>query len=162
MKKEINLKELRKDAEEGYRRGDFFCSESIVATIRNHFDMDIPLEAVAMASGFPVGVGRAKCMCGAISGGVMSLGYFFGRQEGGDPKVQKMMELSNELHTAFRAKNRVACCSILTSKMDMASREHIDQCVRFTGEMAEETAKIIVRELPEQYVFVEEKESVLN
>jgi len=31
--------------------------------------------------------------------------------------------------------------------MDMASGEHKAQCIRFTGEMAEKAAEIIVREL---------------
>jgi hypothetical protein len=31
--------------------------------------------------------------------------------------------------------------------MVLASPAHMDQCVAFTGEVAEETAKIIIREL---------------
>jgi C_GCAxxG_C_C family probable redox protein len=46
---------------------------------------------------FPVGIGKSKCVCGAVSGGVMALGYFFGRTKGGDPKVQNTLELANEL-----------------------------------------------------------------
>lgn len=69
MKKRICLQAIREEAEAYYRNGDFYCSEAIVATIRQHFDAEIPIEAVAMASGFPVGVGGAKCICGALSGG---------------------------------------------------------------------------------------------
>jgi hypothetical protein len=31
--------------------------------------------------------------------------------------------------------------------MELGSPEHMDQCISFTGEVAEETARIIVREL---------------
>lgn len=142
----VNLNDVYNKAGELFRTGKFFCSEAIVCTMRETFDSNMPIEMISVASGFPVGVGRQKCMCGAISGGVISLGYFFGRTEGGDPKVKKTMELTAELHQIFKDKNKVACCSILTKGMDMASGEHKDQCVRFTSEMAKETARIIARE----------------
>lgn len=142
----VNLQQVYDDAGELFKKGDFFCSEAIVATIRETFDKNMPIEVISTASGFPVGVGKQKCMCGAISGGVISLGYFFGRTQGKDPKVAKTLELTAELHNAFKAKNKVACCSILTKGMDMASGEHKAQCVRFTSEMAKETARIIARE----------------
>lgn len=142
----ISLQKAYDEAGELFAKGEFFCSEAIVYTMRNIFDLEMPLSTVACASGFPVGVGRQKCMCGAISGGVISLGYFFGRSTPGDPKVGKMLELSAELHQVFKEKNRTACCSVLTKGMDMQSGEHKEQCVRFTSEMAKETARIIARE----------------
>lgn len=142
----VNLQEVYDKAGELYRKGEFFCSEAVVATMRETFDENMPIEIISTASGFPVGVGRQKCMCGAISGGVIALGYFFGRTTGGDPKVSKTLELTAELHNAFKGKNKVACCSILTRGMDMGSGEHKEQCIRFTSEMAKETAKIIARE----------------
>lgn len=142
----IDLNAIYDQAGELFRKGDFFCSEAVVSTLRDFFDPDMPESTIAVASGFPVGVGRQKCMCGAISGGIISLGYFFGRTKGGDPKVNKTLELTAELHKKFTESNRVACCKILTKGMDMASGEHKAQCIRFTSEMAKETAKIIARE----------------
>lgn len=147
MKNLINIKELRDEAEAYYRNGDFYCSEAIVATIRKHFDADIPLDAIAMASGFPVGVGGSKCICGAVSGGVMCLGYFFGRKEVKDDKVNKAMQLASELHQSFKDNHKTLCCKILTNNMKMGSDTHMEQCIGFTGEIAETTAKIIAREL---------------
>lgn len=146
MKTEVSVKNIRKEAEESYRKGDFFCSEAIMYSIRNNFELDIPEEVIAMASGFPVGIGRSKCTCGAVTGGIMALGLFFGRTNGGDPKVNKTLELANELQQSFKDKNKVLCCSILTKGMDMGSGEHKEQCIRFTGEMAAKTAEIIIRE----------------
>ncbi|WP_026476406.1 C-GCAxxG-C-C family (seleno)protein [Alkaliphilus transvaalensis] len=147
MKKEINITKIKQDAEELYRKGDFFCSEAIVYSIKNNLELDMPDEMIAMASGFPVGIGRSKCVCGAVSGGVMALGYFFGRTKGGDPKVVKTLELANELQESFKNNHKVLCCKVLTKGMDMASGEHKNQCVAFTGEIAEKTAEIVAREL---------------
>jgi C_GCAxxG_C_C family probable redox protein len=145
--KEVSIKKIRNDAEELFRRGDFYCSEAIVSSIKNNFKIDMPDEMIAMASGFPVGIGKSKCVCGAVSGGVLVLGYFFGRTKGGDPKVQKTLELANELQQSFRNNHGCLCCHVHTKGMDMASGEHKSQCISFTGEVAEKAAEIIVREL---------------
>ncbi|MDR2570960.1 MAG: C-GCAxxG-C-C family protein [Oscillospiraceae bacterium] len=151
MKKEINIKQVQYDAEEIFRIGGFYCSEAIVSSIRKNIDPDMPVELVASASGFPIGVGRSKCMCGAISGAVIALGYFFGRTEPTtvtDPKSQKCMELAYELQESFRNNHQgTLCCHIHVDGMDLSSGEHKKQCVAFTGEMARKAAELIAREL---------------
>ena len=146
----VDVQKVREDAEEYFRRGNFYCSEAVVASVRDNIAPDMPESLIAAASGFPIGVGRSKCMCGAISGGVIALGYVFGRtgpSSPADPKSQKTIELAGELQQAFRDSHRVLCCSVQTRGMDMASGEHKAQCVSFTGEMAAKTAEIIAREL---------------
>ena len=147
MKKEVSVQKIKKDAEELFR-GGFFCSEAVVSSIRDNFELDVPDMVIAMASGFPVGIGRSKCVCGAVSGGVMSLGLFFGRTKQGDPKVEKNLLLANELHDYFKTANgkNSLCCRVLTREFDMASGEHKEQCIAFTGLVAEKVAQIIVRE----------------
>jgi len=147
MKIEISIRKVKEDAESLYRKGEFFCSEAIVSSIRDNFEIDMPEEMIAMASGFPIGIGKSKCVCGAVSGGVMCLGYFFGRTKGGDTKVQNTLALANELQESFKNNHKVLCCKILTHGMDMASGEHKEQCISFTGEIAEKAAEIIAREL---------------
>ncbi|SKC42905.1 C-GCAxxG-C-C family (seleno)protein [Maledivibacter halophilus] len=147
MKKEVSIKKIKNDAEESFRRGDFYCSEAIVSSIKNNFEIDMPDEMIAMASGFPIGIGKSKCVCGAVSGGVLSLGYFFGRTKGGDPKVQNTLKLANELQQSFRDNHGCLCCHVHTKGMNMASGEHKKQCISFTGEIAQKAAQIIVREL---------------
>lgn len=144
------VEKVRRDAEEYFRTGGYYCSEAIVASVRDNLATDMPEALIAAASGFPVGVGRSKCMCGAVSGGVMSLGYVFGRtgpSTPADPKSVRALAAANELQQAFRDSHRVLCCSVHTRGMDMASGEHKAQCIAFTGEMAAKTAEIIVREL---------------
>jgi len=150
MNKKISIKKVKFDAEEVFRIGGFYCSEAIVSSIRKNIDPDMPLALVKAASGFPIGVGRAKCMCGAVSGAVIALGYFFGRTDPTtptDPNSQKCMELAYEVQDSFRKNHKTLCCHIHVKGMDLASGEHKQQCVAFTGEMAAKTAEIIAREL---------------
>ncbi|MDR2518109.1 MAG: C-GCAxxG-C-C family protein [Spirochaetaceae bacterium] len=150
MKKEISIAQVKHDAEEVFRIGGFYCSEAIISSVRKNIDPAMPEALISAGSGFPIGVGRAKCMCGAVSGAVVCLGYFFGRTTPTtptDPKSAKTMELAFELQEAFRKQHKgVLCCHVHTKDMDMASGEHKAQCVAFTGEMAAKTAEIIARE----------------
>jgi C_GCAxxG_C_C family probable redox protein len=151
MKKEVNIKQVRYDAEEVFRIGGFYCSEAIVSSVRANLAPEMPEEMVAAASGFPIGVGRSKCMCGAVTGAVICLGYLFGRKapsSPADPVSQKCLKLADELQASFRENHKgVLCCSVHTKGMDMASGEHKKQCVAFTGEMAAKLAEIAAREL---------------
>jgi C_GCAxxG_C_C family probable redox protein len=143
----IDLKLIRDEAGGLYRDGSYFCSEAIISTIRKHIDPEMPERTIAMGSGFPVGMGGSGCSCGAVAGGVIVLGYFFGRVNPRDTDVDNAMELSKELHDSFQANHNVLCCKILTNEMVLGSKRHMEQCVAFTGEVAMKTAEIIAREL---------------
>ena len=145
--KKINRDAIKAEAEQLYRDGDYYCSEAIIYTIRKHFDPDMPERAIAMGSGFPVGMGGSMCTCGAITGGVAALGYFFGRTGPRDAGVQKAMALSKELCDSFTGRHKVMCCKFHLKGLELGSPEHIEKCVGFTGEMAAKTAEIIAREL---------------
>jgi C_GCAxxG_C_C family probable redox protein len=77
----------------------------------------------------------------------MALGMFFGRTQGKDSKVSQAMALSHELHDIFKKRHQALCCRFLTRGMVLGTPQHMNQCIAFTGEVAEETAKIIAREL---------------
>ena len=147
LKNEVSIKKITKDAEDLFR-GGFFCSEAVVSAIRSNFELDVPEEVIAMASGFPVGIGRSKCLCGAVSGGVMAIGLIFGRTVQKDPQVEQTLALAKELHDWFKEANgkNALCCRILTKEFDMGAGEHKEQCIRFTGMVAGKVAEMIVRE----------------
>jgi C_GCAxxG_C_C family probable redox protein len=151
MEKTISLKKMREEAETLYRRGGFYCSEAVVSTIRAHIAPEMPEALIAAASGFPVGIGRARCICGAVSGGVIALGYFFGRTKPSsaeDAHSALTMKLAGELQESFRAAhNGVLCCHIHTKGGYMQAGKIQEQCIGFTGEMTAKTAEIITREL---------------
>lgn len=76
MDRKIDIERIRNLAEKYYRDGDFYCSEAIVKTIKDEFQLPISDDIIAAASGFPVGIGGSGCTCGAVSGGIMALGLF--------------------------------------------------------------------------------------
>lgn len=143
MRFDVDLERIRKIAEDYYRNGDFYCSEAVVKTIIDEFQIDVSEDVIKMASGFPVGMGGMGCTCGALTGGVMAIGLVYGRSQGKDPRVNKAMELSAKLYQIFCERHKVSCCKVLTRGMEKGSPEHMEQCIAFTGEMAYEAAKII-------------------
>jgi C_GCAxxG_C_C family probable redox protein len=147
LDKVIDLNKIRTTAEDYYRNLDFYCSESIVKTIKDEFNLPLSDDIIKMASGFPIGIGGSGCTCGAVVGGVMAIGLFFGRTQPKDTKVTKTMELANELHNIFKDRHKSLCCRTLTKGMTLGSPLHMCKCISLTGEVAEETAKIIAREL---------------
>lgn len=149
--KAVSPSEVQKHAEELYA-GGFFCCEAVMAAIRNDFKVDVPEAVIAMSSGMSIGAGRSGCMCGALNGGILALGMFFGRttQDGPkDPKVNALMALTHELHDWFKDANakHANCCRVLTRGFDMAGGEHKKQCIAFTGLCAGKVAEILCREL---------------
>lgn len=149
--KEVSLKAIQKMAEDNFRNG-YYCCEALMAAIRKGFDLNVPEEVIAMSSGMAVGAGRSGCMCGALNGGILALGLFFGRTEQNgptNPKSVKCMQLTHELHDWFKEKNgkNAICCRILTREFDMGKGEHKEQCIRFTGLCAWKVAEIVCREL---------------
>lgn len=142
---EIDIKEVQKDAVEIFHSG-FACSEAVIYAIRKHFQLDLSDDAIAMSSGFPWGLGGGGCICGALAGGTMILGYFFGRTIPGDPQIKECFKLSQELHEYFTNSFGASCCRILTRGKEKNSPERKAQCTKFVSETVKKTAEIILRE----------------
>ena len=144
----IDVEQIRREAEEMYAAGGFSCSETVVLATMRHLDPDMPERMVAAATGFAMGVGRSKCLCGAVTGGVMCLGYLFGRTRPKEPGSEKCVALAHELQESFRQNNQgVLCCHVYLKDMDFASPERKARCGGFVGEIAAKVAEIVAREL---------------
>lgn len=146
MTTNINMEQLKSDAVEIFCNG-FACSESVIYALRKHFQIDLSDDAIAMSSGFPWGLGGGGCLCGAVAGGTMILGYFFGRTTPGDPKNLKCFALTEEFHDAFKKAFGATCCRILTKDMEKQSQERKEHCIKMVLFTVEKVAEIIIREL---------------
>ena len=104
-------------------------------------------DAIAMSSGFPWGLGGGGCICGALAGGTMCIGYFFGRSTPGDAKVKRCFTLTNELHDFFKENCGATCCRVLTKGKEKNSPERKAQCTTFVALTVKKVAEIIIREL---------------
>jgi len=135
-RKEKLINKAREKAEDYFKRGDYYCSESVITTINEMLGQPFQPEIVKMASGFPIGIGKSKCLCGAVSGGVMALGLAYGREKPG-AEMPDSFPNSADLHDHIIDKYGSTCCRVLTKDFeDFNSPERAEHCYDITGEVA--------------------------
>ncbi|MEG0855301.1 MAG: C-GCAxxG-C-C family (seleno)protein [Terrisporobacter sp.] len=146
MVKEIDISKTVEEAKYIFNNG-LACSESVIYAVKKNFELDLPDEVIAMGSGFPWGLGRAYCICGALAGGTMCLGYFFGRTTPGDPKINKCFDITKEFHDAFVEFADAPCCGKITEGLDRENNGHKLRCTEIVGKATEKVCEIVCREL---------------
>lgn len=146
--KDAFLNDVKMTAEGYFDRGEFFCSEAVLQVINDALDRPLPADIVRLASGFPVGIGKAQCLCGAVSGGIMALSIPHGRVHGEAMKPQ-MFPAAKDLHDYIREKYKATCCRIITKQWagdNFASPERKAHCVHITGDVAEWVANRLIED----------------
>lgn len=136
MNKITILHKVKTIAEGYFQRGEFFCSEAVVHTINQLLNFPFPEEITKLASGFPIGLGKSGCLCGAVSGGEIALGMVFGRKHG-EPMHPEMFKLAADLHEFVKEKYGSNCCRVLVKGFEFQSPERKEHCVGITGDVAE-------------------------
>lgn len=129
------IEKVRETAEGYFDRGEFFCSEAVVHTINQLLGSPFPHEITKLASGFPIGLGKSGCLCGAVSGGEIALGMAYGRNHG-EPMNEKMFPLAAQLHDHTRSIYKSTCCRVIVKDFEFVSAERKKHCVQITGEIA--------------------------
>jgi len=126
------------------------CSEAVLAVLNQGLGGQLPPElAIRLASGFPEGVGGSGCTCGALSGGVVALGLFLGRNHTGMGNGRKVMEASRRLHDGFKARFGATCCRVLIRKVKPGSKAHFERCAEQCGVAAALAAGFILGHQPQ-------------
>ena len=128
------VQSMRKKAEGYYERGELFCSEAVVHVVNEALGWPFPREITMLASAFPVGLGKAGCLCGAVSGGAMALGMAYGRKHG-DSMSDKLFPLAASLHDHIKAVYGSTCCRVLIKGFLLPWRRKA-HCVKISGEVA--------------------------
>lgn len=105
----------------------FNCAQAVLKAAGETDDAQL----LKMAKAFGGGICGSKCLCGAISGGVMALGL---RDKG---------HLSGKLVAEFKEAFKVTCCSALSRPYVWKSREHLANCRAITERTAAITAKLL-------------------
>ena len=116
-------------AAEYFNQG-YSCSESIVMeAIEKGL---VPKELLPVATSFSGGMGSG-CLCGAIAGSQIVLGYLFGRenQAGNDVLARPA---AKEFISEFTRTHKATCCRVLTRGMYMASPERKAHCTNMVND----------------------------
>nr|WP_236908849.1 C-GCAxxG-C-C family protein [Clostridium sp. Cult3] len=148
MTKAELIEEVRKEAEGYFERGEFFCSEAVAHTINNLLGKPYDDKVVKMASGFPIGMGKSGCLCGAVSGGQMALGMVYGRVHG-ESMNEKMFPLAAELHDHIKDEYGSTCCRVITRQWagdNFQSPERKEHCIEITGKVAAWVAEKLIED----------------
>ncbi len=128
---------IKKDIEQmtfTYFHSGFNCAESILKTFLELYSKEPYPDITKFASGFGGGIGGSHCeICGALTGGIIALGWMFGRKDPGDDK-QKAYSSSAEFRNRFLKKfNSTNCQRIL----DMMEKQELKlDCKKLTAETA--------------------------
>jgi len=146
--KEEVLDKVQTDAENLFKSGTYFCSEAVLQTINELLGMPYGADVVKLASGFPIGMGKSGCLCGAVSGGQMALGIVYGRVEG-DPMQDKMFDISKNLHDYIKDEYNSTCCRVITKQWqgdNFKSPERKQHCFKITGKVARWVANELIED----------------
>lgn len=160
----VQLPELAFSKAKEYEIRSGGCSQCTLAGVFDAMDVGDDLIFKA-ATGLADGVGlTGDGHCGALSGGVLAIGYFFGRdkEEFGDMmKLVRGNLLSKELHDRFVQKyGTCRCADLQTSffgrffnlydpeEMKAAMKAGVlETCSTLVGEVAKMTTEIILENL---------------
>lgn len=120
----------RSEADEDFYSEKYHCAEAVVAAIRKHFSPKTPETVIKLVGGLGKGSGGG-CICGAVSGAIIALSMVLP-----DDK-ERVVSLSEELHTWFKDIYGATCCKILIKKGD-------NMCLVSPGEVAAKIAEILL------------------
>lgn len=130
---------LAQAAVDNFLNKGYSCSESIVQAA---IDLNIvPKELLSVATSFSGGMGSG-CLCGAIAGSQIVLGYLFGKN-----KTNTARALAKEFIEEFKKTHKATCCRVLTAGLDFHSPERKKHCVNMVESCANILSTMLEREM---------------
>jgi C_GCAxxG_C_C family probable redox protein len=112
----------------------FNCAEAVSTAVVEWYGSGAAEFTPKAATAFGGGVGGTKCeTCGALTGGVIALGWLFGRTEPGADK-QNVYAFATEFRNKFLDSfGSTQCKAILEA---FGKQENLHECKRMTGAAA--------------------------
>ena len=98
-KKEI-LEKIKKTAS-SYKLSGYHCSESVIRTLNDVFELGLSGETLRTACGFRGGGGGMRDRCGILEAGIMVISYLYGRYDL-EGETWTYSYLIRELHRRFK------------------------------------------------------------
>jgi C_GCAxxG_C_C family probable redox protein len=125
------------------------CSQAVLCTLNEGLGGGLRRDiAERLASGLAEGLGGSGCLCGAVSGGVLALGLFMGKDRRNLLNASGSSYSTALLHREFAERFGSACCKLLSKKVKRDGKTHLDQCAELTGAAAEIASRIILDAKP--------------
>jgi C_GCAxxG_C_C family probable redox protein len=112
----------------------YHCAEAISRAIVERYAEEPSSEVPKVASGFLGGIGAThQDVCGALTGGIIAIGYLFGRMEPGED-IQEARELASTFRSRFIEEFGSTNCSALLDRL--GEQEKGLKCKRLTATAA--------------------------
>lgn len=131
-----------------YFNNGLSCSESVLKSFNEAYDLGLPAHCYKIASAFGSGMGESGCACGAVTACTMVFGLIAGRKEAYESNRLAYLA-ANELQLRFKDRHRAVCCRVLTRGVEWKSAEHNLLCDRYVHDAAEMAGEIIETQLKE-------------
>lgn len=124
-----------------YHKSGFHCAEAVAKAFMEVYGNGASKDIPKIATAFGGGVGRTKHeICGALAGGLIAVGYLFGRSE---PEADwtEASELAAKLKQRFVQTHGTTNCGALLATF--GPQENMMRCKQLSGEVAAMLAEII-------------------
>lgn len=131
---------MHQKAIDNFLNKGYSCSESVVKAAIDEGLID--KEALNIATSFSGGMGSG-CLCGAIAGAQIVIGYIFGKNKTNTARV-----LAKEFIEKFKETHKATCCRVLTAKFkdNFQSKERKLHCVNMVEFCSKLLAETIEKE----------------
>ncbi|MCP4111877.1 MAG: C_GCAxxG_C_C family protein [Desulfobacteraceae bacterium] len=124
---------IREEAEKkvfDYFQSGFNCAEAVSKAITEMFGHE---QAPKVATAFGRGIGSKEETCGALTGGIIALGYLFGRADPGE-SPNEAHELAAEFRKRFIEKVGASVCKDILK--ELGEQKNFIKCKKMTSEAA--------------------------
>ncbi|OLN28126.1 C_GCAxxG_C_C family protein [Desulfovibrio sp. DV] len=129
----METQEVEQRAQELFESG-LNCAEAVLTAVLAGQGVEECEQAARLGTAFGAGVGRSKEeMCGALSGGLIALGYLQGRS-GGDEGWDGLAALAAGVRNRFKAAHGCTSCASLLARF--GPQESMDKCIRLSARTA--------------------------
>ncbi|MDA8236035.1 MAG: C-GCAxxG-C-C family protein [Clostridia bacterium] len=131
-------KGLADRAEELFRQG-YNCCESMIKASIEIFELPLPESTYLMGRFFRQGVAESGCICGALAGGVMMLGFIAGEHK-------QNVDLAKKFQKDFIRQFGSSCCRVIRKNHSLLDKFSTKECKLITRYTAGKLQEILVRE----------------
>lgn len=121
-------KEAQALAGEAFQAG-YNCCESMLKVSIDLLNLEIPRGVIRMGHFFRKGIAESGCVCGALAGGVMVLGFVMGEHLKGKEAVQRFQK-------GFKEQQGSTCCRVIRKGHNLFDKFTNRECRELTANSA--------------------------